>query len=436
MWVLRFPATALLAMLTSVAQPAGQQREEDASPPLLAILPPAPEDSCGDLRSCSAGYRSSKELPLSVLARVSDSVCEPLLRRGSTLPARATKLFTTTRDNQAVARLELYAGERPFCQGNRYLGFVELAPLPTPSYRSFVQLEVVIEASSDGIIFCHAADVEMRALGEPYCEAEWRGELLAAGGPPPADSPDTEVALFSHALTKHLPVLLATRSVRMFGGRDVVIRQHQRRVEERIGTGGVVWEAAIVLADYVGRNAEAFSWKGKRVLELGAGTGLVAIALALEGADVCATDGNPRVLEGLNANVDGVRPFSGAVRTDVFDWNSEADLRKIQAQGPWDAIVGSDLVYPGNAGRRCVDSNEGKPPADATLLKLLAEIASSTTTVILALKDRTGELERFSAEASKPGRDWSIWRAPAEQIMPEFRSVSQVAVLHLRRKTS
>lgn len=43
----------------------------------------------------------------------------------------------------------------------------------------------------------------------------------------------------------------------------------------------------------------------KKVLELGAGTGLVAIALALEGALVCATDGNPRVLEGANVNVQG-----------------------------------------------------------------------------------------------------------------------------------
>ena len=34
------------------------------------------------------------------------------------------------------------------------------------------------------------------------------------------------------------------------------------------------------------------------MLELGAGTGLVAIALALEGAQVCATDGNPKVCEG------------------------------------------------------------------------------------------------------------------------------------------
>ena len=36
--------------------------------------------------------------------------------------------------------------------------------------------------------------------------------------------------------------------------------------------------------DYVSRNSEEFGWQGKRVLELGAGTGLVAISLALEGA--------------------------------------------------------------------------------------------------------------------------------------------------------
>ncbi|CAE8707357.1 unnamed protein product, partial [Polarella glacialis] len=120
----------------------------------------------------------------------------------------------------------------------------------------------------------------------------------------------------------------------------------------------------------------------------------------------------------------------------VFDWNSPEDLRKIQEQGPWDAIVGSDLVYPGNAGRGCVNSNEVKPPADETLLSLLAALASPGMTFILALKDRTGELGRFEAIAAEPDRGWSLSRAAPESIMPEFRNASQVAVLHLTRKAA
>lgn len=291
-----------------------------------------------------------------------------------------------------------------------------------------------LRVDENGSIHCRAAEIESRALGEPYCEAEWLGEI-SLGGPPPPSNPYSEVTLFSFALTKHLPVLLPTRTVRFPNGRDVVIRQHQRREEERIGTGGVLWEAAIVLADYVMRNTNSLAWKGKKVLELGAGTGLVAIALAIEGADVCATDGNPRVLEGANVNIEDAAtkaPFSGSISLDVFDWNSADHLAKFTAKGPWDVILGSDLVYPGNAGKKCVDSNALSPPADETLISLLETLSAETTTIIMALKDRTGELERFNQTISRYG--WSMQRASAEAIMPEFRAVQQVAVLHLEKK--
>ena len=390
------------------------------NPQMLALLPP---ESAEDAPSTTS-------LMLSLHLKVKDGVCEELLHRGSPLPAQTTKLFTTTHDDQASARLELYAGERPFCEGNRFLGMMELAPLPIPSYRSFVQIEVDLQIGENGSIRCRAAEIESRALGEPFCEAEWQGEI-SLGCQPPSPNPYSEVTLFSFALTKHLPVLLPTRTVRLPNGQDVVIRQHQRREEERIGTGGVLWEAAIVLADYVMRNSH-LGWTGKKVLELGAGTGLVAIALANEGAEVCATDGNPRVLEGAHVNIQAAAAkasFAGSVSLDVFDWNSVDDLARIQGKGPWDVILGSDLVYPGNAGKKCVDSNALSPPADETLIFLLESLALQNTAIIMALKDRTGELERFNQTISKFG--WSMHRAPPESIMPEFRSVHQVAVLHL-----
>lgn len=407
---------------------------------LILALPPPPLDGDPEWcalsqtgKSCSIAAAAAA-LQLSVHVRVADGVCEPMLRRGVSLPARGSRIFTTTRDDQMVARLELYVGERSFCSGNRYLGLMELSPLPTPSYRSFVQIEVLVEATADGMINCRAAEVESRALGDPYCQAEWQGELLLAGGPPPETNAagGTDVAIFSHALAKHLPVLLATRSVRLHSGKDVIIRQHQRREEERVGTGGVLWESAIVLADYVGRNSKAFQWKGKRVLELGAGTGLVAIALALEGASVWATDGNRKVLEGAKQNVDAAGPYpDGLVELEIFDWNSAADLAKVKSAGPWDVVLGSDLVYPGNAGRKCVASNEDRPPADETLLSLLAHLCGETTTIILALKDRTGEVARFQSLVDS--KAWIVSRAAPDSIMPEFRDMTQLAVLHLRK---
>mmetsp|Transcript_51332 Transcript_51332/g.166432 ORF Transcript_51332/g.166432 Transcript_51332/m.166432 type:complete len:443 (+) Transcript_51332:71-1399(+) len=422
-------AASAPAMASAAAAPSS----EDAAP--LLALPPIPmEDDSAGLSALAPA--EAKLLPLSLHVRVADDVCEPMIRRGAELPAKATKLFTTTQDSQAAAHIEIYVGERSFCRGNLFLGVMELAPLPTPSYRSFVQLEVSVEVDESGAVVCRTAEVEGRALGEPYCTAEIAGDLLSAGGSAPeAGREGREVAVFSHALAKHLPVLLAVRSVRLFNGRDIVIRQHQRRQEEKVGTGGVLWESAIVLADYVGRNKTKFAWQGKRVLELGAGTGLVTIALAMEGADVVLTDGNPKVVEGAGRNVEGAGRLSGSVRLETFDWNSPEDLARMQALGPWDAIVGSDLVYPGNAGRKCVASNETTHPADETLLRLFGQLAGPATQVLLALKDRTGEVGRFVELASNPTRGWQLEHALSEDIMPEFRSIPAVAVLRLVRIT-
>merc|ERR1712224_443165 len=131
-------------------------------------------------------------------------------------------------------------------------------------------------------------------------------------------------------------------------------------------------------------------------------------------------------------NLDANIPVAAEGRAflDVFDWNSVEDLKRIQAAGPWDAIVGSDLVYPGNAGRKCVPSNEERHPADETLLSLFQSLATDQTMVILALKDRTGEVPRFIENVNRSV--WNLSQAPAESVMPEFRKVEAIAVLKLR----
>lgn len=77
-------------------------------------------------------------------------------------------------------------------------------------------------------------------------------------------------------------------------------------VEEDVhsaGPGGCVWDAAVALAQYVATEfSHADGLRGKRVLELGAGTGVPGLAAARLGADVVLTD-RARALELLRRNV-------------------------------------------------------------------------------------------------------------------------------------
>lgn len=80
---------------------------------------------------------------------------------------------------------------------------------------------------------------------------------------------------------------------------------------------------------------------GRSVLELGAGSGLVALWLARRGATVTASDINPAAVAAVRAN---------AVANGVALSVQEADLFDGLAGGPFDGIVINPPYYPGTAG--------------------------------------------------------------------------------------
>ena len=74
-------------------------------------------------------------------------------------------------------------------------------------------------------------------------------------------------------------------------------------------TGETLWNAAVLLADHMATELGAEYFKGKRVIELGTGTGVGSIAAAKNGAArVLATDRDAKVLElaESNARANGV----------------------------------------------------------------------------------------------------------------------------------
>ena len=117
-------------------------------------------------------------------------------------------------------------------------------------------------------------------------------------------------------------------------------------------TGCHEWEAGFFLAEFVLGNPEKF--RGKRCCELGAGAGVVGVALHRVGAkSVELTDGDAATVRNLERNLglNGIRCGAGdgsgssssgrcRVSCRVLSWEEAA-----QGALSCDVLVGSDLLY-------------------------------------------------------------------------------------------
>jgi predicted nicotinamide N-methyase len=96
-----------------------------------------------------------------------------------------------------------------------------------------------------------------------------------------------------------------------------------------------LWPSARRLATVVA----AADLRGLRVLELGCGLGLPAIAAARAGAEVLATDWAPEAIEAAAANA---RRNAVALRCAVVDWR---DAQALRDAGPFDRVLAADVLY-------------------------------------------------------------------------------------------
>ncbi|KAM3877073.1 uncharacterized protein mettl21ca [Diretmus argenteus] len=119
------------------------------------------------------------------------------------------------------------------------------------------------------------------------------------------------------------------------------------RISESIDYfGAVMWPAALALCSFLDTNRQRVDLQGKEVLELGAGTGLVAIVASLLGASVTATD-LPEILSNLRCNV--VRNTKDHCRhtpkVAVLSWGPDLEHTYPKSVYRYDYVLAADVVY-------------------------------------------------------------------------------------------
>ncbi|EYE94927.1 protein-lysine N-methyltransferase [Aspergillus ruber CBS 135680] len=112
-------------------------------------------------------------------------------------------------------------------------------------------------------------------------------------------------------------------------------------------TGFRTWEAALHLGTYLSSPSIADELiKGKRVLELGAGTGFVSLLCAkyLSPKAVVATDREQALIESIADCVGRNGIGEGVLVPGIWEWGSEMAVDGVDGEG-FDVALGADLIY-------------------------------------------------------------------------------------------
>ncbi|HUJ58775.1 MAG TPA: molecular chaperone DnaK [Kofleriaceae bacterium] len=95
--------------------------------------------------------------PLSLGVETAGGVFTRLIPRNTSLPARATEIFSTTIDNQPFVNVHVLQGEREMAEDNKSLAHFELTGIP-PAPRGVPKIEVSFDIDADGVLSVSAFD--------------------------------------------------------------------------------------------------------------------------------------------------------------------------------------------------------------------------------------------------------------------------------------
>ncbi|MEF8699007.1 MAG: molecular chaperone DnaK [Candidatus Accumulibacter sp. UW26] len=95
--------------------------------------------------------------PLSLGIETLGGVMTKLIKKNTTIPTKATQVFSTADDGQSAVTIHVLQGEREMAAGNKSLGQFNLSDIP-PAPRGMPQIEVTFDIDANGILHVSAKD--------------------------------------------------------------------------------------------------------------------------------------------------------------------------------------------------------------------------------------------------------------------------------------
>src|SRR3954453_9622358 len=95
--------------------------------------------------------------PLSLGIETLGGVMTKLIQKNTTIPTKASQVFSTADDNQNAVTIHVLQGEREMARANKSLGQFNLTDIP-PSPRGMPQIEVTFDIDANGILHVSAKD--------------------------------------------------------------------------------------------------------------------------------------------------------------------------------------------------------------------------------------------------------------------------------------
>jgi molecular chaperone DnaK len=95
--------------------------------------------------------------PLSLGIETLGGVMTKLIEKNTTIPTKASQVFSTAEDNQGAVTVHVLQGEREVASANKSLGRFDLADIP-PAPRGMPQIEVSFDIDANGILNVSAKD--------------------------------------------------------------------------------------------------------------------------------------------------------------------------------------------------------------------------------------------------------------------------------------